>query len=66
VSAKADELRARRIEWTAKFGATPWWFIDLLVARGKNLYLVEYGSLAKLTGADRATFDPFIGSLDLK
>jgi len=66
VPAKVDGLQARRIEWTATYRGTPAWFIDALVVRGKNIYLIEYTSLAKPTDADRALFDAFVASVGFK
>ena len=61
----ADGSRARRIEWTAVYKGTREWDIDVLIVRGKNVYFVEYSSLARITPADRSTFDAFLSTLDL-
>ena len=60
-----DGSKARRIEWTAVYKGTREWDIDVLIVRGKNVYLVEYSSLARITPADRSTFNAFLSTLDL-
>ena len=63
--ATVDGSKARRIEWTSVFKGTREWDIDVLIIRGKNVYVVEYSSLAKITPADRSTLDAFLSTLDL-
>jgi hypothetical protein len=60
-----DGSRARRVEWNAVYKGTREWNVDVLVVRGKNVYWVEYSSLARITPADRSTFDAFLSTLDL-
>jgi len=60
-----DGSRARRIEWTAVYKGTREWDIDVLIVRGKYVYVVEYSSLARMTPVDRSTLDGFLSTLDL-
>ena len=65
-SATVDGSTARRLEWTAIYKGRRQWNIEVLVVRGTYVYSIGYTSLAKLTPADRATFDAFISSVVLR
>lgn len=60
-----DGVKARRIEFAGTYKGTPTWHVEIVVVRGKNFYVFDYSSLAKLTTTDRAIFDAFVSTVDL-
>ena len=60
-----DGSKARRDRMDRRHKGTREWDIDVLIVRGKKVYIVEYSSLARITPADRSTFDAFLSTLDL-
>ena len=60
---KIAGVKARRLEWSGAYEGTPRWNIDVVVVRGKFVYVFENSSLEKITDTDRALFGQFISTV---
>jgi len=60
-----DGAKARKLEWTGIYDGSRAWHVDVVVVRGKYVYVFDYVSLSKLSDGDRALFDGFVSSMAL-